>query len=199
MLSNVFFDIVGLKRGFNMQKQDLRVIKTKKNLFNHLLQLLQTYDFNDITVTKLCEQSEVNRSTFYSHYSNIDDLFETHMMNFMNELNEQYKIAYSRIILLDKAGLTNVFQHIYDNRTFYDILFSDKIPTKYTLLFIEHYMNLPKKIISKAVRSEIDHELYYTFCASATIGVINHWRKTGYAKSALEMSTQIMTFFSNEL
>ncbi|MBT2668677.1 TetR/AcrR family transcriptional regulator [Bacillus sp. ISL-4] len=182
-----------------MQKQDLRVIKTKKNLFNKLLQLLQTYDFNDITVTKLCEHSEINRSTFYTHYSNIDDLFETHMIEIMNKLNEEYKMAYNRIYLLEKAGLTNVFQHILDNRDFYDILFSEKIPTKFTLLFIQHYMQLPKEIISKTVRSEIDYELYYTFCASATIGIINHWRKTGYAKSALEMSTQTMTFFSNEL
>ena len=71
-----------------MQKEDLRVINTKKNLFNKLLILLQTHDFNDITVTKLCEYSEINRSTFYTHYSNIDDLFETHMIEIMDKLNE---------------------------------------------------------------------------------------------------------------
>lgn len=60
-------------------------------------------------------------------------------------------------------------------------------------------MQLPKEIISKTVRSEIDYEHYYTFCSSATIGMIIHWRMTGYAKSALETSTQTMTFFSNEL
>ena len=182
-----------------MQKEDLRVIKTKKNLFNKLLILLQTHDFNDITVTKLCEYSEINRSTFYTHYSNIDDLFETHMIEIMDKLNEEYKKAYNQILLLEKAGLTNVFQHILDNRDFYDILFSEKVPTKFTSLFIQHYMQLPKEIISKAVRSEIDYELYYTFCISATIGVINHWRKTDYTKSPSEMSIQTMTFFSNGL
>ncbi|MFJ7647272.1 TetR-like C-terminal domain-containing protein [Lysinibacillus sp. NPDC097279] len=182
-----------------MEKQDLRVIKTKRNLFNNLLQLLLTHEFTDITVTKLCEHSEINRSTFYAHYSNIDDLFESHMIEIMNKLNEEYKMAYNRIYLLEKDGLTNVFQHILDNREFYNILFSEKIPTKFISLFIQHYMQLPKEIISKAVRSEIDYELYYIFCASATIGVINHWCKTGYAKSTLEMSKQIMTFFSINL
>ena len=182
-----------------MQKQDLRIVKTKKNLFHHLLKLLKTQDFNDITVTKLCEYSEINRSTFYTHYSNIDDLFETHMMEIMGKLNEEYKIAYHQIFLLEKDGLTNVFQHILDHRDFYDILFSEKVPPKFNSLFIQHYMQLPKELIEKAVLSKIDYELYYTFCISATIGVINHWRKTGYVKSPLEMSKQIMTFFSNEL
>lgn len=105
------------------------------------------------------------------------------MIEIMNKLNEEYKMAYNRIYLLEHDGLTNVFQHILDNRYFYDILFSEKIPTKFTSLFIQHYMKLPKEIISKTVRSEIDYELYHTFCASATMGVINHWRKTGYAKT----------------
>ena len=121
------------------------------------------------------------------------------MIEIMDKLNEEYKIAYNRIFSLEKDSLTNVFQHILDNRDFYDILFSEKVPTKFNSLFIQCYMQLPKEIISKTVRSEIDYELYYTFCISATIGVINHWQKTGYAKSPLEMSKQIMMFFSNEL
>ena len=123
--------------------------------------------------------SEVNRSTFYAHYSNIDELFESHMLEIMEQLNEEYKVAYSKLFIPQKEALVNVFQHIVDYRHFYDVLFSDKIPQKFTMLFIAEYMRQPQELTEQLVRSEIDYELYYTFCVSATIGVINHWRKTG--------------------
>jgi len=182
--------------GDDGMKQDLRIHKTQKTLFQALLQLLQTNNFSDITVTKLCVRAEVNRSTFYAHYTNIDDLFETHMIGIMKELTTEYEKAHKQITVGEKTGLTNVFQHILNNRVFYNVLFSEKLPTKYLSLFSQYYMQVPKEIISKSGQSEMDEELYYTFCISATIGVINHWCKSNYQKSPLEMSMQTVLFFS---
>lgn len=177
-------------------KQDLRVKKTKKALFEALLQLLQTYNFFDVTVTKLCEKADVNRSTFYAHYTNMDDLFVSHMMQMMEALIAEYQQAHTQVGKGEQTALTNVFQHILSNRTFYDVLFSDKLPAKYLALFSHYYMQVPKEIIAQSGKSEMDEELYYTFCISATIGVINHWRKSNYAKTPLEMSQQTVLFFS---
>lgn len=182
-----------------MPKEDLRIRKTKKVLFRTLLQLLETNEFHDITVTKLCAKSEINRSTFYMHYANIDDLFETQMLEIMQHLNAEFEKSYEKIFLLERSGLENVYQHILDHRYFYDILFSEKIPSKYNQLFIDHYMQRPKDLIIQSVRLEIDYELYHTFCVSATIGLIRHWSRNNYDKTALEMSRQTMSFFSNEL
>lgn len=181
-----------------MNKQDLRVIKTKKNLFNRLLELLKTQNFNDITVTKLCEICEVNRSTFYTHFLNIDELFEVQMLEIMEKLNMEFEMAYKQLDILGNDGLTSVYKHILDNRNFYDILFSDKIPTKYSLIFIQQYMQFPKKIILKYIQADIDYELYYTFCSSATIGLILHWKNNGYKQSPSQMSIQTMKFFTRD-
>jgi AcrR family transcriptional regulator len=181
-----------------MNKQDLRVIKTKKNLFNKLLELLKTQSFNDITVTKLCEICEVNRSTFYTHFLNIDELFEVQMIEIMEKINKEFAIAYKQLDILGNDGLTSVYKHFLDYRNFYDILFSNKIPTKYLLIFIQQYMQYPKKIISNNIQSDIDYELYYTFCSSATIGLIIHWKNTGYKQSPSQMSVQTMKYFSGD-
>lgn len=120
------------------------------------------------------------------------------MLEIMKILNQEFKKAYKKIKLLEHNGLTNVFQHILEYKYFYDILFSEKFPTKYTSLFIKHYMLFPKKIISSYAKNDIDFDLYYTFCASATIGLIIHWRNTGYTQSVLHMSTQTIKFFSRD-
>ena len=44
-----------------------------------LFRLLQTKHFEDISISDLCNEAKVNRSTFYSHYTTIKDLLqETH-------------------------------------------------------------------------------------------------------------------------
>ena len=70
--------------------EDKRVQKTKKTLRNTMLDLLESKDFEDISVTELCEQAQISRITFYSHYSDkyelINDLFE----NIINDTTAFY-------------------------------------------------------------------------------------------------------------
>ena len=61
-------------------KIDKRIIKTKNNLKNTLIKLLEKHSFEQITVKAICEQSQTSRLTFYTHYHDkyelVDDLSE---------------------------------------------------------------------------------------------------------------------------
>lgn len=50
-------------------KEDLRVRKTKKALFDAFMKLLNEKPFDEITVNELCERAGIRRATFYKHYS----------------------------------------------------------------------------------------------------------------------------------
>lgn len=52
-----------------MNEQDLRVVKTRKNIEHCLLKLLQEKSFSAITVQNLLDTALINRSTFYKHYT----------------------------------------------------------------------------------------------------------------------------------
>ena len=52
-----------------MNQQDLRVIKTKKNIEESFLRLLEKKSFSEITVQNILDEALINRSTFYKHYS----------------------------------------------------------------------------------------------------------------------------------
>lgn len=52
-----------------MKQNDLRVIKTRKNIEESFIELLEKKDFHRITVQDLLDQALINRSTFYKHYS----------------------------------------------------------------------------------------------------------------------------------
>ena len=56
---------------------DLRIQKTEQAIKNAFIELRSTKSLEKITVKELCELAMINKSTFYSHYEDIDALSET--------------------------------------------------------------------------------------------------------------------------
>lgn len=55
-------------------KIDRRIVKTKRAINGALLQLLDTKEPEDITITELTTYADINRKTFYLHYTCIKDV-----------------------------------------------------------------------------------------------------------------------------
>ncbi len=74
---------------------DKRVERSKQKIRDGLIVLLRTTPLSEVTVSALCKQAGVNRSTFYVHYNNVMDCFEeitdeildrmTHIFSVMSE------------------------------------------------------------------------------------------------------------------
>ncbi len=60
----------------NQKKTDRRTEKTKACIQQALAQLLEKKAISDITVTELAEAANINRKTFYAHYSSIQNVVE---------------------------------------------------------------------------------------------------------------------------
>jgi len=58
------------------EKEDLRIRKTKATLLSSLSVLLKKKTFDKITITDICKQAKINRSTFYEHYNEKEDLLK---------------------------------------------------------------------------------------------------------------------------
>ena len=55
-------------------KEDRRIKRTKRQLSAGLIELMKKKNIKDITIKELVEKVDINRSTFYLHYSDIYDL-----------------------------------------------------------------------------------------------------------------------------
>ena len=53
---------------------DKRVIRTKKAIRTALFKIMESKDITSITISELTALANVNRRTFYTHYSNITDI-----------------------------------------------------------------------------------------------------------------------------
>ena len=69
--------------------EDLRIIKTKKNLYDSLIKLMSVKEFEDIKVSDICSLALINRSTFYSHFNDKYELLNSFIFDLKEDLQEQ--------------------------------------------------------------------------------------------------------------
>ena len=60
--------------------EDLRIQKTIAAIKESFEALIREKEYNEITVTELCQRAKINKKTFYHYYPTLDDLLdEMHM------------------------------------------------------------------------------------------------------------------------
>lgn len=65
---------------------DLRIVKTRTNIKNSLIDLLAEKNVSKITVTELAEKAMINRKTFYRHYHTVQDVVDDINYDMINDV-----------------------------------------------------------------------------------------------------------------
>lgn len=173
-----------------MKKTDLRVIKTKKMLYQALISLLTKKSFDKIKITDICQEALINRSTFYAHYDDkydlLEDLFESERLDFLISADDDGKSSLTKESLL---RLTSLFIDMLDeNRDkFNAILFHDgnNILWKY---FVDLYeKNIIKRINKNddIINSIIPAEIVVKFYSSGIINLLYYYMTHDVSKEDL--------------
>jgi len=69
-------------------KTDARVRYTLMRIEEAFFALLEKKPINRITVRELCDRAEINRATFYTHYTDVYDLMEKMEQQALEEIRE---------------------------------------------------------------------------------------------------------------
>jgi AcrR family transcriptional regulator len=104
----------------SQKKTDARVRRTRDALGDALVALMQEKQFDTITVQEVLDRANVSRSTFYTHYSDKDDL----LMSDAEEFFEAISMALSAHG--DKSDrvfpVSEFFTHLSDVQPFFKAL-----------------------------------------------------------------------------
>lgn len=105
--------------------EDLRTIKTKKNLYDALILLMKQTNFENIKVADICKYALVNRSTFYNHYQDKYDLLDDMLTNLKNKIFNlnNYQDIKSYYLSFFSTLLDYINEH---KKSFTDILINNK-------------------------------------------------------------------------
>ena len=169
-------------------KIDRRVKYTKMVLKNSLIEILNEKPIEKVTVKEICEHADVNRGTFYSHYSDQFDLYN-------NVIDELLNGIFERLGNLMEDGLTrehvhesitSVFEFIQENYKLVKVLLDGRI--EYNIE--KRIRDVVKRIYLDKI-SHVDPEMVntaYSFVASGILGLIKYWINSGMKNSPDEMA-----------
>lgn len=156
-----------------------------------LLELLREHPIEKITIKDICQKADINRGTFYSHFSDPYDLLE----QIENELFSEILSSVESLLKAEAISglLLKIFESIHKNSDLCRILFSDYGDK----VFLRRIMNIARdrsiaewKKMIPAVKDE-QMELLYLFYANGCVAIIQHWLLSGMKESPQELSDMI--------
>ncbi|WP_411747783.1 TetR/AcrR family transcriptional regulator [Psychrobacillus psychrotolerans] len=183
-----------------MKTKDLRVVKTKKAIYQALTHILRNKSLTDINVSELCRQAGVNRGTFYFHYEEVGDVFKEFFEEVILDLQESYKEPYKYISALQlKSSVyknldpktVRIFHHVKKYEDFYRIILSDNVSTTYYYMFFDA---IRSNFIEDSKIGEYDEskKFVYSFMTNAIIGLIIEWHRSNFKESVDDMNIHLV-------
>lgn len=107
---------------------DRRIVRTRRAIHLAFIELLTETDYDKITITALAKKADIDRKTFYTHYSSIDELFEdvirqqtersleglmlTDLLNDPSRFVKKYLYAIQAAVPLSQDQRANLLGHI---------------------------------------------------------------------------------------
>ena len=97
-----------------------RVRMTKMLLKNALIDIMKTKSIHLVSIKEICEEADVNRSTFYRHYNTQYELYDDIIEDLAADISGIYKDDYTTVDFL-----TKVLEYIESKRDTFLVILSD--------------------------------------------------------------------------
>lgn len=154
----------------NNKRKRESIEKIEKAFINMLI----SKEINEISVTDICKETGLNRSTFYANYIDIYDLADKLGEKLEKDFNEQFKDSSSQ-------SAETMFRHIYENQLFYKIYFKLGYDEKH------------KTYVYDKTRAEKDFEgknmkYHIEFFRNGLNAIIKMWLAEGCKETPEEMA-----------
>lgn len=126
---------------------DKRTQKTLDNIYEAFSKLVNTKDYDDITIQDILDESGVGRSTFYTHFKTKDELLLRISKTifdhvFSHSLQEEKSHDFSKDNFYDyKHLVTHILYHIRDEKD----LISGVLSSKGNDIFLDEFRSHLKK------------------------------------------------------
>lgn len=159
-------------------KNNKRRKNSQEKLVKALINLLQTKEIKEITVSDIIKNAELNRSTFYANYIDIYDLIDKTREILENEFSSLFA---DYDYFNERTGALKMFTHIKENQLFYNTYFKLCYDDKHLISIYD---------TKRAEKEHIDSNIKYhiEFFRNGLNAIIKLWLKGGCKESPEEMA-----------
>ena len=174
--------------------EDLRVKRTKSNIENAMMQLIDEKGFSNVRMTEIAERAMVNRNTIYLHYESKEEivisLVDEAFKNSWNDMNIEELVKQKSTRKNLSAVYTKLFNTLQDNLELYRMVLTDASLSGLLDKRILKIRNSFVKTLKPTMRNQIGIE----YLVQGIYGVIKKW--IIYDTGTIEENVKILTEFT---
>lgn len=172
-------------------KEDRRIRRTQKLLKESLGTLMSKKAFKDITIKDITELADLNRGTFYLHYSDTYELLMAMENDVLNDFQEMISSYFETTPGNDLMSmLLPIVHYIVENEEICRNLFENSASNDFLIKFKTLIQKNGAALIERlypASRSK-DSEYFFEFVTYGLIGILKKWLDGGTAQTEEEIA-----------
>lgn len=174
-------------------QQSRKTRYTRTALQDSLMELMKEKPIGKITIKELCENADINRTTFYAHFTDQYELLHTIEAETLAWVKDAAVTLISE--LETEAALKlmeEITQYLADNSKHLQILMSERGD----IAFQKQLFTLIYQLcgIDPSAEQNKDlgmKELHFVFIVNGSVGLIQHWLKNGATQKPQDIARAI--------
>lgn len=195
-----------------MNRSESKYFHTAVRFDRALLSLLERKAFDYITVSELCAEAGVNRSTFYLHYENTFDLLQETTTYLLEDFMSVFPIDadgirrrfadcdFGSLNFIHDQYLHPYLTYIRDNRRVFAAVLSHPSTFRFETIFQQLFDDIFDPILDRFRYPPEDRKYVMLFYLNGVTAIVGQWLKEDCEKSIEEVSKLIRCcIFGKEL
>ena len=185
-----------------MNKNESKYFKSAEKMHTALLTLLDSKDFELISVKEICETAGVNRSTFYLHYDNVNDLLhetvEAVYKDFFGRFGAEGPGALDideknedELFLVTPKYLMPYLDFVEENRKLFYLMYEKNEMMGVEKTYETWFKTIFGPILTRFGVPQKEQPLIMVFYLKGIIGVVTEWVRGGCTESKNEIISVI--------
>jgi len=177
-------------------------------LEDSFIKLLEKKDISQISIKEICANADINRATFYSHYSDQNDLLK----KIEDKLLDNVKAQLAEIDLVSNEVSAvliaeKIFEYILENARLCKLLLSERGDVTFQKqIMMLVYDKIITEITDNNKITKEDAEYVYAFTITGCIGFVQKWLNDDMkkpprymAETVIKLTLGLISLLKNEV
>ena len=171
-------------------KESRKTKYTHMALKDSLIELMKQKSIAQITIKEICDNADINRTTFYAHFTDQYQLLksiEDETLSWVKEIIAAFSGKTEKKDFL--INIERIFEYLIENKNHIQVLMSEQGDIDFQRnLLVVIYEQCATWLTDVLVTDISKSELFFVFLVNGSVGLIQHWLKNGMKETAREMS-----------
>ena len=175
-----------------MGRSETKFNNIAKKMQGSLISLLEKKSFAEITISEICQKANVNRSTFYSHYSNTVDLlnetWNSMQIDALKDIQDKgadinlkdiESMDKNELILISPKFLIPYLTFIKENKDLY-LIYVENATTFSKNAFNDIFKNIANPVFKKYdIKDEVVAFYLTKYYITGVTSIVSEWVRKG--------------------